>query len=84
MRNAVFYYGSPLVNVIFPDLKWTSLYDHFLVTIQEFFFIYAIHILNWCVYLNFTILIKKDQRTYPNSSISTNPFIFNLFDVLNI
>lgn len=39
-ENIVFYYGSSLVSVTFPDLKWTYLYDHFLVTTKEFFFSY--------------------------------------------
>lgn len=49
----------------------------FYFTLQAFSYICNFHVLE--VSTN-----KKGQRTYSNSGISTNSFIFELFNVLNI
>lgn len=84
MRNFVLYFESPLITITFPDLKWIYHYCKFLVTIQEFSHVYNAYFK----------LLKVSTYTLPSeikwireltlTDLSTNPFVFKLFNVLNI
>lgn len=69
----VFYFASPLVNATLPDLQWTCLYGYFLMTHRGNPYCKLLK-----VSMTFTSSMrnKKDQRTNPNSGVSTNPFSF--------